>query len=360
MHNIYLQKIKLLNYRNFKQLDVSVDNGPIIIIGENGTGKTNILESISLFSPGRGLRSAKLADLLPIDVDDCSAYALLQSKIGPAEILVKLKRHANKRFTEFNGVTIANNELSNFSSMIWLTPQMDGIFSGSSSDRRKFFDRIVYNFIPAHAALVTNYEYYLYERNKILSQYQLNENFLTIIEEKLAELSIKIASNRVKILQYIQQAIDDFDNDFPKALLAINGVIEDKIAKDHHIDIGFIKDKYLLTRSYDTISNRTSFGVHKSDFTVTHREKKLLAKFCSTGEQKALLVALIIAQINYSIKEKIATPILLLDEIFVHLDDNRRKYLIDYFLAVPLQLWITATDLHGIESLTEKAQLIKL
>ncbi len=360
MNNIYLQKLKLLNYRNFQDFEISADNNSVILIGENGSGKTNILESISLFSPGKGLRSARLGDILQRGKDHCSAYVLLQSKLGLAEITTNLNNQSNRRSTEFNGTKIANNELSKFSSIIWLTPQMDGIFSYSTSDRRKFFDRIVYNFIPSHAGLVAKYEYYIYERNQILSHDQMDLNWLTVIEEKIAELSIKIAINRVKILQNIQRAIDQFDNAFPKATLSINGVIENAISQNHQIDIGFIKNGLLLSRTRDKISNRTNFGIHKSDFVVIHQEKNALAKLCSTGEQKAMLITIILAQINYSIKENIAKPILLLDEIFVHLDAKRKKYLVDFFLESPLQLWITATDLNGIECLTKKAQLIKL
>ncbi|MDD9334442.1 MAG: AAA family ATPase, partial [Rickettsiaceae bacterium] len=118
MHNIYLQKLKLLNYRNFQNLDISAGNNPVILIGGNGSGKTNILESISLFSPGKGLRSAKLDDICQRGADHCLAYALLHSKLGLVEISTNLKRESNRRFTEFNGVKIQNNELSKFSAMI--------------------------------------------------------------------------------------------------------------------------------------------------------------------------------------------------------------------------------------------------
>ncbi len=360
INNIYLQKLKLLNYRNFQDLEINTGNNPIILIGENGSGKTNILESISLFFPGKGLRSAKLDDVCQRGADHCSAYGLLHSKLGLVEISTNLKRQSNRRLTEFNGAKIQNNELSKFSAMIWLTPQMDGIFSSGVSDRRKFFDRIVYNFNPSHAGIVTKYEYYMHERSKILLQDQVDTNWLGVIEEKMAELSIQIAINRLKILEHIQKTIDDLDNDFPKAILSINGVIEEKISKNYDIDVDFIKNELVGCRIRDRMSNRTNFGVHKSDFIVIHKEKNAPAKHCSTGEQKAMLIAIILAQVNYSIKENIAMPILLLDEVFVHLDKKRREYLIDLFLELGLQLWVTATDLNGIESLTKKAELVKL
>ena len=176
----------------------------------------------------------------------------------------------------------------------------------------------------------------------------------------MAELSIDIATNRVKILQDIQKEINWLDNDFPKAILSIDGVVENKILNNYQLDIDFIKQELLMSRNRDKASNRTNFGIHKSDFIVVHKAKNVLAKLCSTGEQKAMLIAIILAQINYSIRQKHSMPILLLDEIFVHLDDKRKQYLVDFFLTVGLQLWVTATDLRGIECLAQKAQLIQL
>ncbi|XVN42943.1 MAG: DNA replication/repair protein RecF [Candidatus Rickettsia vulgarisii] len=354
MSSIYLRKLKLSNYRNFQDFEISSGNNSVIIIGDNGSGKTNILEAISLFSPGKGLRSAKLDEVCKREENYCSTYGLLESKLGPAEIITTIKRDTNRRFSEFNGSKISNNELSKFSSMVWLTPQMDGIFASGLSERRKFLDRIVYNFIPSHAKIVSKYEYYLHERIKLLEQEKIDANWLGVIEEKIAELSVEIIINRLKIIEEINKVIEDLDNNFPKAILSIDGPIEENISNN----IDFIKEQLLAYRNRDKVSNRTNFGAHKSDFMVTHKEKNALAKFCSTGEQKSMLISIILAQVNYSIKANISLPILLLDEIFVHLDEKRRDYLIEYFLNIGLQTWITATDLNGIEKLAKKAEVI--
>lgn len=356
MSSVYLQKLKLLNYRNFQDFEIRVGNNSVIIIGDNGSGKTNILEAISLFSPGKGLRYTKLDEVCKRGENYCSAYGLLESKLGLAEIITTIKRDTNRRFSEFNGSKIPNNELSKFSSMIWLTPQMDGIFSSGLIERRKFLDRIVYNFIPDHAKMVSKYEYSLHERIKLLEQDKIDINCLGVIEEKIAEFSVEIIMNRLKIIEEINQVIEDLDNNFPKAILSVDGFIEENISNN----IDFIKGQLLAYRNHDKISNRTNFGVHKSDFIVTHKEKNAIAKFCSTGEQKSMLIAIILAQVNYSLKANIAMPILLLDEVFVHLDNKRREYLIEYFLNVGLQIWVTATDLNGIENLSKRAEIIKL
>lgn len=360
MENIYLQKLKLSNYRNFHDLELSVDNNSVILVGGNGSGKTNVLEAISLFFPGKGLRTAKLEDILKREEDHCVAYTLLQSKMGPVEITTTLQRGTSKRVTECNGSKMQNNELSRFTSMIWLTPQMDGIFFAGPSDRRKFFDRIVYNYIPEHAHLVSQYEYYMSTRSKILSSEAIDKNWLSIVEEKMAQLSLEIAINRLKILKNIQQAVDDLESNFPKAILLINGVIEEKILNNETVDVNWIKEALLRSRKQDQLSNRTNFGVHKSDFVVIHQEKNTVAKHCSTGEQKSMLISIMLAQVNYSIKENISMPILLLDEVFVHLDTTRRDNLIEILLRLGLQIWVSATDLNGIELLAKKTQLINL
>jgi DNA replication and repair protein RecF len=182
-----------------------------------------------------------------------------------------------------------------------------------------------------------------------------------VVEEKMAELSIEITINRLNIIEKMQQAIDDLDNDFPKAILSIGGVVENRMMQDSKEEVCyFIANELLAARYRDKISNRTNFGVHRSDFVVTHKEKNVMAKLCSTGEQKSMLIALILAQVNYAIKENISSPILLLDEVFVHLDNKRKQYLADYLLSVGLQTWITGTESGAIEPLEHKAELIRL
>lgn len=360
MKNIYIQKLCLENYRNFGELKLEVSNKPLIIIGENGSGKTNVLEAMSLLFPGRGLRAAKLDSICKLGKHDWSLQAIMQSKLGLADIQTGF-RLQSKRWIEFNGSKIANNELSNLSSMIWLTPQMDGIFLDSASHRRKFLDRIVYNFDPAHAARIGKYEYYIHERINILQQDVIDNSWLKVIEEKIADISLEIAISRLKILEQMQVSLNELETEFPKAILLIAGEIEEKILLRGEAEItDFIKSKLALERMHDKASGRTNFGVHRSDLVVIHQEKNQSAKFCSTGEQKAMLIAIMLAQVNSAIKGNHTAPILLLDEVFVHLDNRRKQYLTDFFIRSGLQIWITATDLSGIEELAGQAELIKL
>ena len=218
--------------------------------------------------------------------------------------------------------------------MIWLTPQMEGIFLEGASARRKFLDRIVYNFYPNHAEKINEYEHYQTERIKLLQQDFYDEKWLKILESKMATLSISIADQRIKALQQLQIEIAELDNEFPRAVISIDGEVENGILKCLSEDeiYTYINFSLYNSRMKDKFSGRTGFGIHKSDFIVIHKEKNNLAKFCSTGEQKAMLISIILAQINATIRlTNSKSSILLLDEVFVHLDDRRKEYLIDFF-----------------------------
>ena len=217
------------------------------------------------------------------------------------------------------------------------------------------------SFFPQHAAKINEYEYYISERAKLLQQDNQDGSWLKILEEKIAAVSIAIAESRLKTIDKMQASIDEQISDFPKAALKIEGEIEIRLqVQDAQNTISYIQNELINARIKDRLSKRTNFGVHRSDLSVTHLEKNKLAKFCSTGEQKAMLISIILAQVSASLKETKTKPILLLDEIFVHLDDTRKTYLIDFFKNSGLQIWITATDLRGIEGLENSSEVVDL
>ncbi len=365
MHNIHIKKLVLENYRNLSKFNLETDSKSIVIIGENGTGKTNILEAISLLSPGRGLRSsAKLDEICQTGANYWQLQTIMQSKLGIADIRSGFKQ-GDRRWIEFNGSKMSNGELSTLVNVLWLTPQMDGIFLDGASTRRRFFDRIVYNFDAMHATKVSKYEYYVQERMKLLQQPVYENSWVSILEQQIAEVSAEITFNRLKILEQLQTAITKLDNQFPKVNLMLSGALEEYIMQQGETILtdeiaGFITSKLLECRTQDKLTKRTNFGIHRSDLTVVHQEKQQLAKFCSTGEQKAMLIAIILAQINSAIDNNLTPPIILLDEVFVHLDDRRRQYLIEFFSSINLQLFVTSTDLNGIESLAKQSEVIRL
>lgn len=362
MKSAYCKILRLENYRNFSSLTIDTENKPLILIGENGSGKTNILESISLMSSGRGLRAAKLEEICKYGFDNWRVNCLMNSKMGEAEIWVSYNNASSKRIVEFNGSKIPNGDLVKFANIIWLTPQMESIFLDSAGDRRKFFDRIIHNFENSHANILNKYEYYIKERMNLLQQNFLDQNFIKIIEEKIAINGLEIAKNRVNIIDKLQGEMNLLESEFPKADIFIDGAIEDIILKnkDDSEQIEFIIFQLQKFRQIDKESGRTNFGVHRSDFVVTNRLNNIKAKNCSTGQQKAILISIILSQINLIIKEVRACPIILFDEIFVHLDDKRTEYLIDILINLKLQSFITTTDLKNLERLSNYANIYRI
>lgn len=361
MHDVHLQKLVLENYRNFDHFKLDVPRSPIIIIGENGVGKTNILEAISLFYPGRGLRGAKFEEICKAGQSSWHAISVFMSKLGIAELKSQYNQESFKRVVEFNNSKISSSELSKFVNIIWLTPQMENIFYEGASHRRKFLDRMVYNFHPQHATKINEYEYYISERAKLLQQDLQDPNWLKVLEEKIAAVSYLIAESRLSTIARMQTSIDDLTSDFPKATLGIDGEVEIKMLTASYDEVAdHIQTELKNFRMKDKLTKRTSFGIHRSDLSVIHQEKNKLAKFCSTGEQKAMLISIILAQVNAGLKDTFAKPILLLDEIFVHLDDRRKDYLINFFIDADLQTWTTATDLKGIENFANRGEVIDL
>lgn len=359
MQNIFIKSLKLQNYRNFNELELNIDNNRVMIIGENGSGKTNILEAISLLLPGRGLRMAKLDQLCKIGEDGWNLQTIVQSKIGLCTIDSGFK--LGKRWIDFNGSKITNSELSKLVSIIWLTPQMDGIFLASASERRRFFDRIVYNFVSSHASSVNKYDYYLQERKKILQHNASNASWLDLIEDKIAETSLEIAKNRNLAINKLTAAISSVDVAFPQAVLSIDGEVETKsLNSTEESTKEFIKNHLTHDRVSDKLSGRTGFGVHRSDLVVIHKDKNQLAKLCSTGEQKSLLISLIIAEVISAINDGEVMPILLLDEIFVHLDEKRKQYLTEFLCSLNGQIFVTATEESANLYFAQSGSVIKI
>jgi len=329
-----IDSLSLSQYRNLRELDISVNSSPILIIGDNGAGKTNILESISMLSPGRGLRGAKFDDISNHKSPSWHIKARAQSNLGIAKLSTSYSSESSRRFVEFNGSKITNSELAGLLKIIWLTPQMEGLFIGSGSDRRRFLDRIVYCFHPEHASVVNKYEYYLRERLKILQMPGIDYSWLGIIEEKLSVEASSIMHRRKNALDILGDALDKLDSPFPKANLGITG-------NEFHSN-EWIMEQFKNSRNIDAASKRSNFGPHRSDLLVFY--DGIAASQRSTGEQKAMLISITLAQVIAIKAFAQVSPILLLDEIFVHLDETRREYLAEFLIKAESQVWITSTE----------------
>ena len=349
----YVSNLTIHNFRNHKALSIDSNAKFILILGQNGSGKTNILEAISMLSAGRGLRNCKNTDIITDFNKDLAEWAVnvdyfhagLNHKIllgckfknilSSAKKVIKINDEELKR----------KSDILDIFRVIWFTPQMESLFLESSSIKRKFLDRMTFNFFPEHAKQVAEYEYFLQSRNKILSDTAWNENWLKQVEMKITTLSIQIIENRMNCIKMINSFLSTFKTSYLKPLVFVKGEIESILETDKMSAIDkLIIDKLKQSRGHDARSKRCSIGAHKSEMIVINREKNIIANLCSTGEQKSMIIALLLGQSYAIYSHSKISPILLLDEIFAHLDNTRKEDLILELRRTPSQIWISSTD----------------
>lgn len=367
MHKtLSIRKLILTHFRSYPCLELELEALPVIITGANGIGKTNILEAVSFLSPGRGLRNARLTDIDHRGQSNPWAVASVleamygECTVGTGRSPSPANERSAKRIVKIDGnIMRGQAELASLFSVIWLTPQMDPLFLQGSSERRRFLDRLVYHFDPEHARRVAVYEYAMRERAKLLQQGRKDNQWLATLESKMAEAAVAIAVARREASDILQQAILQATTPFPKALIQVEGTVEQWVGGMTALQIEETLQKKLAeTRQLDALTGRTSIGTHRSDFVVTHAEKNMPAALCSTGEQKALLLSIILAEARARAQWRQSVPVLLLDEVVAHLDGHRREALFQEILSLRAQAWITGTDAFLFEGLGTKAQYI--
>ena len=333
----FIQKLQLTNFRNFGSFMMDFVPGVSLIIGPNGVGKTNLLEAISNLAPGRGIRGATGHDMCKMGSSSWYISAHLETKLGPASLNLGYDASTKRKNLTFNDRKITLSELGNFTSAVWLTPQMDGLFAASSSERRRFLDRLVLVNFANHASLVTGYEKLQKERMNILET--SNEDaWLSIMERDMAGLSSDITKNRLATIELLNIHIKNIDSTFPKAHLTLESPIIEVLD-----NLNAIADKFRSYRAQDKESGKTHFGANKTDFSAFYGADNVPAHYCSTGQQKSLLISIIMAHQMASSKNSIM-PILLLDEVFVHLDDVKRSALAEFLMINKAQVLITSTE----------------
>lgn len=342
----------------------------MVLYGENGAGKTNLLEAISLLSPGRGLRRSSLKDLSHRagGIESNSPWAISarlhhedELKIGTGQV----PDSPNRRLIRINESNASGTDLANLITLNWLTPAQDRLFTGPESDRRKFLDRLCLVYFADHGRTSIAYEKSRAERNRLLSEGIDDDYWFDALETDLAERGAHIAKARWQTLQKLKDEIEARpETVFPKATIALNGEAEALYeAGAEEIEVAeFIKDALQKDRRIDQRAGRTLRGVHKTALVVTHQEKNMPAADCSTGEQKALLIGLILAHANS--QKKLSTtgqaPLLLLDEVAAHLDEHRRAALIEELLELDTQVFLTGTDLELFSAFEGRAQIFKV
>ena len=360
-----LSRLTLTDFRSYALATVECGNGFVLLSGENGAGKTNALEAVSLLAPGRGLRGAALSEMARIGGDGGFAVAteLLPSRQreGPGEGLSEtaanpdtpfpqpppasgrgriaigtgtLATAPERRQVRINGAPASVNSLSEWLSVLWLTPTMDRLFTGSTGDRRRFLDRLVLALEPGHAHHAARYEAAMRARNKLLAEPDAADpSWLTALEAGMAEHGAAIAEARARTVAALDERLAGAPEDeFARAAIALEGWPQADLAM-----------QLRSNRGRDAAAGRATEGPHRQDLAVMHRAKAMPAERCSTGEQKALLLGLILAHAELVADRRGASPILLLDEVAAHLDPKRRAALFAR-LEGRGQVWMTATE----------------
>jgi DNA replication and repair protein RecF len=359
-----LSRLRLLNFRNHAALDLHLDGGPVCLFGANGAGKTNILEALSLLGPGRGLRSAPLGDLSRHGgADPWTIAATLQNdqKIG---VGLEADGRSAKRRVRIDGAPATTGDLAERIRIVWLTPAMDGVFRGGASDRRRFFDRQVMAHMPDHGRLSAEYERAMRERNALLERDRVDPAWADALEARMALAGAEIIVNRQIVLDRLQASVNERpDGFFPKADLVLEGALEPLAREGRSVaDVeSELRATFMSGRPRDRAAGRALSGPHRTDLGVVHRPSGAPAAQASTGQQKALLIGLILANARaLGDTGSGPVPLILLDEAAAHLDTRRRAALFDELSSLGGQAWLTGTEAALFEAFADRAQLIEV
>ncbi len=365
-HKVSLSRLKLADFRNYTAASLVLDGRHVVLTGDNGAGKTNLMEAVSFLSPGRGLRRATYGDVTRVGAPaGFSIFAELDGMEGEVEIGtgVDTTDETAARKLRINGTPAKTaDELTDHLCVLWLTPSMDGLFTGGSSDRPRFLDRLVLSLDPAHGRRASDFERAMRSRNKLLDERRFDPSWLSGIEQQMASLGIAMAMARQEMLGLLMRLIEETreTSPFPSASLALSGFMDDQFSRPS-VDL---EDDYAAmlaeSRHRDAAAGRTLDGPHRADLHVRHREKQMEAERCSTGEQKALLVGLILAHARLVANLTDHAPVLVLDEIAAHLDEGRRAALFDLIDALGGQAVMTGTDRAMFSALGERAQFFTI
>ncbi len=365
-----LRSLRLTNFRNYSQLSLTLDAAPVVLTGANGAGKTNLLEAVSLLAPGRGMRRAKISDLDRVDAGVPNPLAqpwAVLADLQAADDVVQLatgrdaeaaSQGGERRLVRIDGQAASQQALAQHLNVVWLVPSMDRLFQEGATERRKFFDRLVYGFELDHARYVSAYEQTMRERNQLLSDRIYDDGWFSTLEAKMAEHAVVIAAYRLQVAERLNAVIASSPHDFPKAHITVDGMVENALAEGRAaVEVeGYFRDHLAAIRDQDRYAGRTGEGVHRSEWQVFHLGKGMEARQCSTGEQKAVLLSIILAVARARKLWGGGAPILLLDEVVAHLDIRRRGELAEEILDIGGQAWLTGTDAEPFGELARKAQ----
>jgi DNA replication and repair protein RecF len=370
MDSARIRRLALTNFRNYRAASVELGAEPVVLLGANGAGKTNLIEAISFLTPGRGLRRATLEEVAFGEGDGSWAVsAEVEGALGLATlgtgIVAPTEEAPPQRLTRIDREPVSSvAAFADHLRVIWLTPTMDRLFNEPASERRRFLDRLVLAVDAQHSSRVAALERSLRSRNRLLEQPRPDAHWLDAVEHETAELAVAVAALRTETVRRLQGALatrSTFPAGFPVADIALAGWMEQALTDQPAVEV---EDRYRGTlkenRARDAQAGRTLDGPHLTDLVVAYADKNVPAADASTGEQKALLIGLVLAHAGLVGEMTGFAPILLLDEVVAHLDPNRRNALYDALARLGSQVWMTGADPVAFAEIATSAQLLEI
>lgn len=371
--DLWVSWLRLTAFRNYASAELTCDGRPVVLTGPNGAGKTNLLEAVSFLASGRGMRRAKLSEAARATGNGGAAThqawavaAEVQTPDGPRLLGTGLDPQSNgreRRVVKIDG-QFANGQqnLGEIVAVTWLTPRMDRLFQDTPGARRRFLDRLVFGLDPAHAGRVTRYEHAQRERARLLRQdLPADPAWLSVLEARMAETGIAITVARRELIARLMRAGEAGGGAFPKAALGLSGEVEPWLDTLPALDA---EERFQAAlregRAHDAEMGGAHVGPHRSDLVTHHAAKGIAAEQCSTGEQKALLIAIVLAHARLLSAARGFAPLVLLDEVAAHLDADRRSALFADLLDLGAQAWMTGTDPDLFAPLGNHAQQVRV
>jgi DNA replication and repair protein RecF len=369
MAAVFVQRLTLTNFRSYHAAQVVLDRpAPVVLTGANGAGKTNLIEAISLLAPGRGLRRATMEEMAFSEGDGTWAVsAEIEGMLGLATLGTGIDPPAGEDWAPARKCRIDRESVGSAAAfadhlrVVWLTPAMDPLFNGPASERRRFLDRLVLAVDAQHSSRVAALERSLRSRNRLLEDAAGDSHWLDAVEHETAEVAVAVAAARAETVKRLSTALDASHNEapqFPQAQILLQGWMEQLLPDHSAIEI---EDRYRArlkeNRARDAAAGRTLDGPHLSDLAVTHAGKNMPAADASTGEQKALLIRLVLAHAGLIKQMTGSAPLLLLDEVVAHLDPDRRAALYDSLSSLGAQVWMTGADPEAFGAIINRARM---
>ncbi len=356
MADLAITRLRLSQFRSHAKAELALDPRPVAIYGPNGVGKTNILEAVSLLSPGRGLRRAAADDMARSQAGVGWKVAAELTSLNQSHEIETSYQPNSARQVSINAKPASQTALGRITRMLWLVPSMDRLWIEGADGRRRFLDRMTLSFEPAHAEATLTYDKAMRERNRLLKDQISDPAWYRALEAQMAQAGAAVIANRKTALARVIAAQTGAQSAFPAAEAEIVGPDE----TDQPTDQDALAQAFAHGRSRDMAAGRTLTGPHRDDLSATYVAKSIPARQCSTGEQKALLISLILANALALAEEFGAPPILLLDEIAAHLDKDRRAALYKEICTLGAQAWMTGTERHLFAELDARAQFIEV